>query len=52
VIPVVKIYENKSNGQVFITVPKAIYKAKGFKSGQELDWVIDNLGNLILKPKG
>jgi len=51
VITVVKIYENKSNGQVFITIPKAIFKAKSFRGGQEMEWIIDNLGQLILKPK-
>lgn len=48
----VKIYENKQNNQVFITIPRAIFKAKGFRGGQEMEWIIDNLGQLILKPKG
>jgi antitoxin component of MazEF toxin-antitoxin module len=46
----VKIQELKT-GQLLITIPRAIAQAKGFKKGQELEYVIDNLGNLILKPK-
>ena len=46
----VKIQELPT-GQLVITIPRAIAQAKGFKKGMELEYVIDNLGNLILKPK-
>jgi antitoxin component of MazEF toxin-antitoxin module len=47
----VKIQELKHGGQLIITVPRAIAQAKGFKKGMELEYVIDNLGQLILRPK-
>jgi bifunctional DNA-binding transcriptional regulator/antitoxin component of YhaV-PrlF toxin-antitoxin module len=46
----VKIQELKT-GQLLITIPRAIAEAKGWRKGMELEYVIDNLGNLILKPK-
>jgi len=46
----VKIQELKT-GQLLITIPRAIAQAKGFKKGMELEYVIDNLGNLLLRPK-
>ena len=46
-----KLYANKSTGQLVITVPSAIAKAKSMKGGDEVEWKIDNLGNLILRPK-
>lgn len=46
----VKIYTAKNN-QTVVTIPAAIVKAKGLKSGQEAEWVIDNLGNLIFRLK-
>jgi len=45
----VKIQQTKN--QLFITLPSAIAQAKGFKKGMELEYVIDNLGNLLLRPK-
>jgi len=45
-----KIYESKK-GQCFITIPQAIARAKGMKGGDEVEWKIDNLGQLILRPK-
>ena len=45
-----KIQELKT-GQLLITIPRAIAQAKGFKKGMELEYVIDNLGNLLLRPK-
>lgn len=45
-----KIYLNK-RGQFFLTVPAAIARAKGLHGGQEIEWVIDNLGQLIIRPK-
>ncbi|MEM3555281.1 MAG: hypothetical protein QXF56_00975 [Candidatus Micrarchaeia archaeon] len=45
----VKIQQVKN--QLSITIPRAIATAKGFRKGMELEFIIDNLGNLILKPK-
>ena len=47
----VKLYCNKKSGQSVLTLPVAIRKAKGWGHGQELEWIIDNMGQLILKPK-
>jgi len=41
----------KSNGQAVITVPKSIRNAKEWEDGQEVDWEINNSGNLVLKEK-
>lgn len=38
----------KSNGQAVITVPKSMYEAKNWEDGQELDWKLNNKGNLEL----
>jgi hypothetical protein len=46
----VKIQELKT-GQLLLTISRAIAQAKGFKKGMELEYVIDNLGNLLLRPK-
>jgi hypothetical protein len=46
----VKIQELKT-GQLLVTIPRAIAQAKGFKKGMELEFIIDNLGNLILRSK-
>ena len=46
-----KIYINQKTGQTTVIIPKAITLAKNFHHKQEIDWVIDNLGQLILKPK-
>ena len=47
----IKLYMNKATGQAVLTLPAAIRQAKGWTNGQELEWVIDNMGQLILKPK-
>ena len=47
-VHMVKIYIGNKNGQAQVTIPKAIVKAKGFKHMQEVEWKIDNLGQLIL----
>ena len=39
----------KKNGQAVITVPKSMVEAKDWKDGQELDWKLNNKGNLELK---
>jgi hypothetical protein len=47
----VKIQELKHGGQLIITIPRAIAQAKGFKKGMELEFIIDNMGQLIIRPK-
>lgn len=37
------------NNQAVITVPKNLRKAKDWKDGQELDWKINDRGNLELE---
>jgi bifunctional DNA-binding transcriptional regulator/antitoxin component of YhaV-PrlF toxin-antitoxin module len=39
------------DGQLYITIPKAIADAKGWEKGLELEFIIDNLGQVILRPK-
>jgi bifunctional DNA-binding transcriptional regulator/antitoxin component of YhaV-PrlF toxin-antitoxin module len=39
----------KPNGQAVITVPKSMRKAKGWEDGQELDFILNNEGDLVLK---
>lgn len=39
----------KVRNQYLITIPVAIAKAKGWKKGDELNIIIDNLGNVILR---
>jgi antitoxin component of MazEF toxin-antitoxin module len=46
----VKIQELKT-GQLLVTIPRAIAQAKGFRKGMELEFIIDNMGQLILRPK-
>jgi len=47
----VKIYIGNKSGQAQVTIPKAIVQAKGIRHLQEAEWVIDNLGQLILRIK-
>ncbi|MBU1165893.1 AbrB/MazE/SpoVT family DNA-binding domain-containing protein [Candidatus Micrarchaeota archaeon] len=47
----VRLCQAKKTGQTLVTIPAAIVRAKGLKHGQEMEWIIDNLGQLILKPK-
>jgi antitoxin component of MazEF toxin-antitoxin module len=46
-----KIYVNPKTGQTSLNIPKSLARAKGFYNKQEVEWVIDNLGQLILRPK-
>ncbi|NMJ76584.1 hypothetical protein GLU01_00775 [Nanohaloarchaea archaeon] len=39
----------KPNGQAVITVPKSMRNAKGWEDGEELQWKINNSGDLILE---
>lgn len=39
----------KPNGQAVITIPKKLRKAKGWTEGQELEWTLNDDGNLLLK---
>jgi hypothetical protein len=47
----VKIYIGNKNGQATVTIPKAIVKAKGIRHLQDAEWIIDNVGQLILRVK-
>jgi len=47
----VKVYIGKKTQQASITIPKAIVRAKGIRHQQEAEWIIDNLGQLILRMK-
>jgi bifunctional DNA-binding transcriptional regulator/antitoxin component of YhaV-PrlF toxin-antitoxin module len=38
-----------SNDQATITVPKKMRNAKGWEDGEELEWKINNKGNLELR---
>lgn len=37
------------NNQSYITVPKKLVQAKGWESGQELEWEINDKGRLELR---
>lgn len=39
----------KKNGQAVITVPKSMVEAKNWEDGQELEWKLNNKGNLELQ---
>jgi len=39
------------NKQALITVPRKFVKAKNWEHGQELEWKINNKGNLELEEK-
>jgi len=41
----------KSKSQYTITIPKAIAEAKGWEKSTELSFMIDNLGQVILKER-
>jgi len=40
-----------TNNQATITVPKSMWEAKNWEDGQELEWKINNQGNLELEEK-
>lgn len=42
-------YDN--NKQYKVTLPKALIEAKGWEKGTELLVVLDDKGNIVLKPK-
>jgi hypothetical protein len=37
--------------QYFITLPTSLVDARDWKKHQELEWKMDGMGNLILRPK-
>lgn len=43
--------QEKPNDQYVITVPKNLVNAKGWKKGQDLEWKINDKGNLELEEK-
>lgn len=44
-----KLQVNESTDQATITVPKAMRKAKDWEDGQELEWKLNDNGNLELQ---
>lgn len=44
-----KLQVKESTGQAIITVPKNMRKAKGWEDGQELEWKINDKGDLELE---
>jgi hypothetical protein len=44
-----KIHINKRSGQASVTLPIAIVRAKGIKDKQDAEWLIDNVGQMILR---
>ncbi|MBW3015061.1 AbrB/MazE/SpoVT family DNA-binding domain-containing protein [Candidatus Woesearchaeota archaeon] len=40
-------YPNKK--QFMITIPKSLVAAKGWKQGDELEFVLDSKGNIVMK---
>jgi len=46
-----RLQVNDTTDQAVITVPKNMREAKDWEDGQELDWKINNKGNLELTEK-
>lgn len=40
-----------TGSQYTLTIPAAIARAKGWAKGDELEYIIDNLGNVLLRKK-
>lgn len=40
-----------NNSQFTLTIPAAVCKAKGWAKGDEVELVIDNMGQVILRKK-
>jgi len=47
----VRVQENSTNKALFLTIPKAIATAKGFKKGTDIDFVINEKGQIVLIQK-
>ncbi|MFB6241794.1 MAG: AbrB/MazE/SpoVT family DNA-binding domain-containing protein [Candidatus Nanosalina sp.] len=43
--------QETTDGGFFITVPKQLADAKGFEKGQELEWQVNEEGQLVLREK-
>lgn len=43
------IIQERPNGQKVITIPKNLANAKGWEGGQEVEWKINDKGNLELE---
>lgn len=41
--------QKKPNGQFVLTIPKNLANAKGWEGGQEVEWKINNEGNLEIE---
>jgi hypothetical protein len=46
-----KLKDGSEGRQLFLTIPTALAEAKGIKEGSEVVWQLDNVGNLILRPR-
>jgi bifunctional DNA-binding transcriptional regulator/antitoxin component of YhaV-PrlF toxin-antitoxin module len=46
-----RLQVNDQTDQATITVPKAMRNAKDWKDGQELEWKLNDKGNLELQEK-
>lgn len=46
-----KIQENTNTKALFVQIPKSIATAKGLKKGMNLDFLIDDSGQIILSIK-
>jgi len=38
-----------TRGQYYITIPKALALARGFKKGDKVSWQLDKHGDLVLR---
>jgi len=47
----VKIQQNNQTLALFVQIPKAIATAKSLKKGQEVDFLIDEKGRIVLDIK-
>ena len=43
--------QNMNNKQFFLTLPNAIVRAKGWSKGDNIEFLIDQKGNLVLFKK-
>lgn len=52
IVPILEymiVQKNSNTGALFITIPKAIAKAKGITGGTDADWIINDNGKLFLE---
>ena len=46
-----RVQYNKRNDTLLLQIPKAIATAKGIKKGQDVDFIIDEKGQIVLVQK-